>query len=270
MAWSPDGVGVAYLCPSESGTTHTLVVRGLGGAEIARVEDVNYFRWSPDSNRIAYATGEFAVRILDVDSGQTRDAHDDAVLLDWAGLGTLLLGLSPVSGEFSVEFKAFLVDIAPGKATAVPYLDNQRMVWVTADGSRVVTITDAWNNGRGMAVYDFAQDLAVTIDGGYIGYPSDFIPNQQLAFSTDGSAAYWANAAEGPTSVWTARLDAPQAEKLGDVQSIFVAVSPSGKVAGEFLDGGTVGTLVIADLVGGVRAGVGPSSGPFAWRTLIP
>ena len=115
------------------------------------------------------------------------------------------------------------------------------------------------------------QDLAVVIEGGYVGYPSEFVPHEQLAFSPDGARVYWANAADAPTSLWTASLEDAEAEKLGEVDSLFVAVSPSGRVAAlEPPQEAVLGIVVIEDLAAGTRVEVGSGSLPFAWRVAAP
>ena len=81
MTWSPNGAMLARYCPPEPDRTQAMAILGPDGSELWRVEDVTYARWSPDSTRIAYGTGEFAVRMLDARTGQTRDLHGDAVLL---------------------------------------------------------------------------------------------------------------------------------------------------------------------------------------------
>jgi hypothetical protein len=110
----------------------------------------------------------------------------------------------PVSGLPWVQ--GILVDIVR-RENARPAVDNVSTAWVSPDGSKMIVITDQRDpNGSapGMAVYDFAQDLAVVIKDGYIGYPSEGIPRHQLAFSPDGASIYWANAAGTPASVWQA------------------------------------------------------------------
>lgn len=276
MAWSPDGSALGFVCASETSSSLTLVVLDEDGGEIAHVPDVTRFRWSPDGSRIAYATllEPFDVGILDAETGATETLNDDAVLMEWAGPDSLLLGLEPVLGDLVIEFKAHLVDVESLESTAFPEFDNARMLWVGPNGGKMIVLTDQRDpegSGPGMAVYDFAQDLAVVIEGGYIGYPSEFIPHEQLAFSPDGARVYWANAADAATSLWTASLEDAEAEKLGEVDSLFVAVSPSGLVASVGPpQEAALGIVVIEDLAAGTRVEVGSGSLPFAWRVAAP
>jgi hypothetical protein len=269
-AWSPDGAALGLYCPQDLDRTRDLAIIGSDGTQLARVEDVGNFIWSPDSTRVAYSTGEFTVRLLHVSDGRVIDVHEDAALLDWAGPDTLLLGLSPVSDEMTMEFRANLFNIASGETTPVPRLNNQRSFWITPDGSRAVTLTDQWNpegSARGMALYDFATAQETVIQGGYIGYPSQGVPHHQLAFSSDGGTIYWANAG---SSVWKASLDSPEATKLGDVGSLFVAVSSSGLVASYEDDpADELGKVVIQDLATGTRAEVKPATLSFEWRPAV-
>ncbi|HSP56582.1 MAG TPA: hypothetical protein VLS25_13455 [Dehalococcoidia bacterium] len=120
-----------------------------------------------------------------------------------------------------------------------------------------------------MAVYDFATAQETDIKDGYIGYPSQGIPRHQLAFSPDGASIYWVNAG---SSVWQAPLDAPQATKLGELRSLFAAISPRGLVAfsEEIPLGGKLGTLVIEDVAANTRVEIGRAPLSFAWRPGAP
>jgi len=275
MAWSADGARLGFICAPPDSSSQTLVVLNSAAREIARVRDVSRFRWSPDSTRLAYQrSAEPDVGLLDPGTGAERTLRHDAVLMEWVGPGSMLLGLEPVFGDVGTAFKAHLVALATGESTAFSELDNARTLWVSPDGARMIVQADQRDpNGSapGMAVYDFAQDLAVVLVGGYIGYPSDFVPHEQLAFSRDGASIYWVNAVGVPAPVWTATLDEAVAERLGEVGSLFVAVSPSGRIAAiEPPQEAAVGTVAIHDLAAGTRAEAGRGSGPFAWREFIP
>jgi hypothetical protein len=273
MSWAPDGSALAFICGSDVAPRQTLLVLDADGKKVAGIPDVSGFRWSPDSTRLAYQrSAEPEVGLLEPGTGTERTLRNDAILLEWVGPGSLLLGLEPVFGDMATAFEAHLVELASGESTAFPEFDNARALWASPDGARMIVQTDQRDpNGSapGMAVYDFARGQVSAIDGGYIGYPSDFIPHRQLAFSPDSGSIYWANAADAPASVWTATLGDPVAERLGEVNSLFVAVSPLGRVAGLGpSQEAALGTITIDDLAAGTRVEVSRGSGPFAWRTV--
>ena len=277
MAWSPDGTALGYICATDDAHGQTLFVLNSDGRQIASVQDVSRFRWSPDSGRLAYGGPVGAdipgVGLLDAGTGYTRLLRGDALLMEWAGPGSLLLGLEPVFGDKGTAFKAHLINVASGGSTAFPEFDNARALWVSPDDARAIVQTDQRDpNGSapGMAVYNFATGLETVIDGGYIGYPSDFIPHEQLAFSPDGATIYWANAADSPALIWESRVDAPEARKLGEVGSLFVVVSPLGRVAEVAPpQEAALGTIAIEDFAAGTRVEVGRGGAPFAWRTVV-
>jgi dipeptidyl aminopeptidase/acylaminoacyl peptidase len=277
MSWSPDGSALAFMCVSDLAPRQTLSVVNSDGKQVASVQDISGFRWSPDSTRLAYQRSAepdgVDVGLLDVGTGSTRTLRSDALLMEWVGPGSLLLGLEPVFGDFATAFKAHLIDLASGGSTAFPQFDNSRALWVSPDGARAIVQTDQRDpNGSapGMAVYNFATGLETVIDGGHIGYPSDFIPHEQLAFSPDGATIYWANAADASASIWEARVDAPEARKLGEAGSLFVVVSPLGRVAEVAPpQEAALGTIAIEDFAAGTRVEVGRGSFPFAWCTVV-
>ncbi len=243
MAWSPDAARMGFVCVSETITSLTLVVLDSNGDLLVRVPDTTRFRWSPDSTRMAYQTllEPFDVGLVELESGETETVHlmdpyhPNAVLMEWVGPDSLLLGLEPLAGDLVIDFKAHLFDVESRESTPMPEFDSNRMLWVSPDGARAITSVAPHPAldvpGTGMAVYDFAQDLFTVIEGASIGYPSEFVPHEQLAFSPDGGTIYWANAAEAPATVWQASVAAPTAIQLGEMNSLFVAVSPSGRVA---------------------------------------
>jgi Tol biopolymer transport system component/imidazolonepropionase-like amidohydrolase len=74
-AWSPDGTRLAYS--SDRAGTMDLWIRELAsGADRKLVSRAMSAAWSPDGSRIAYLDPESQLQIVDVATGQVRQAHD--------------------------------------------------------------------------------------------------------------------------------------------------------------------------------------------------
>ncbi len=268
MAWAPDGSALGYICASDLAARQTLLFLDSDGNRTMHVEGVSGFRWSPDSTRVAYETSaedsDFVVGLVALGTGETETLNDHAFLMEWVGPNSLLLGLDPAAGDLTTNFKAHLIDLASGVSTALPEFDNAGALWVSPNGAKIINSS--------MAVYDFATTLTTLIEGGHIGYPSEFIPHGQLAFSPDGATIHWANAADFPTSIWEARVDAPKATKLGEISSPFIGVSPFGRVAASMpIPDAAVGTVVMEGLATDeAQIEVGFGHPPFAWRSVLP
>ena len=277
MAWALDGRALGYICVSGTTAGRTLLVIKSDGEQISSVQEVSHFRWSPDSSRLAYQSSTeheaFVVGFLDAETGVATELRHGAALLEWVGPGSLLLGLEPVFGDLALAFKAHLVNVVSGESTALPEFDDAAALWVSPNGAKMVLYTHPSGSAPGMAVYDFATTLTTVIEGGHIGYPSEFIPRWQLAFSPDSATVYWANAGDAPPSIWEARLDAPEATRLGEIDSPFpvAVVSPLGRVSGltRIPNSVWISTVVIQDLSAATPVEIGRGLGPFAWRTVV-
>jgi dipeptidyl aminopeptidase/acylaminoacyl peptidase len=67
--WSPDSTRLAYAVRQGQSATEALGVIGLEGSDariLGPAEEVSNIAWSPNGERIAYKTGQAAVRIVDV------------------------------------------------------------------------------------------------------------------------------------------------------------------------------------------------------------
>ncbi len=94
---SPDGSSVAYL--SDLSGEYEIYLQKLAGGSARRLtRDGDIWRfapiWSPDGKNIAYADKRQRLRIVDVDSGSTRDVdigrHDDITEYRWSPDGRWL------------------------------------------------------------------------------------------------------------------------------------------------------------------------------------
>jgi tricorn protease len=94
---SPDGSTAAYLSDASGG--YEIYLQKLAGGEAKRLtDDGGIWRFapvfSPDGNHLAYADKQQRLRIVDVDSGKTRDVasarHDDITEYRWSPDGRWL------------------------------------------------------------------------------------------------------------------------------------------------------------------------------------
>jgi tricorn protease len=94
---SPDGSTAAYL--SDASGEYEIYLQKLAGGEAKRLtDDGGIWRFapvfSPDGNHLAYADKQQRLRIVDVDSGKTRDVasarHDDITEYRWSPDGRWL------------------------------------------------------------------------------------------------------------------------------------------------------------------------------------
>jgi hypothetical protein len=278
LAWSSDGMHLAYVCAQPDLLNREIVVVDTDGDEIQRLL-ASRFKWSPDGEKIALereraaADRGYVIEVLDVVTGGTVRAADDGLLMEWVGGDAVLVGLEPEFFGLGVTFRAHVAEAGTGDSGPLPRFDGARDFWVAPDGARAIVLTE-WSvehGGLGMAVYDFATGEETEITGGYIGYGSETIPDTLLAFSRDGSTIYWANGNDIPdVPFWPTSLlyDQPLAVELTRLPG-FGPVSPEGRVA--YLDrtSGDTGAWVVADLITGSRVEVAMNFGKaeVAWRT---
>lgn len=282
LPWARDGERFTYLCPHEQ--DFTLVVVDADGLEIARAEQVDTYKWSPDGRRVAMQRhdGEwpdqtFEVSLLDVSNLAETVLAKDAQLLEWVGGEHVMLGRDLEFGGFDFLFDAYLHDVS-GASEPMPRFDNQREFWVAPDGATAIVLTE-WDEERSgfrMAVYEFGTGEETDIEGSAIGYPSEHIPDAQLAFSPDASTIYWTNANEEDPALWRASTAGGPAQLVASIGTSFAVVSPGGRVAywGQPPEPDAPETgqdvLTIEDAVGGGRVAITRGSGVLAWRTPHP
>ncbi|MCH8814731.1 MAG: hypothetical protein IH957_06480 [Chloroflexi bacterium] len=279
LAWSPGGRHLAYICSEPNGLNQVLVVVDSSGEEVQWLS-ASRFKWSPDGEHIALEADRvaddrgFVVEVLDVATGSTVRLVDDGLLMEWVGGDRVLVGVEPEFLDLGVTFRAQVADAGTGASEPLPRFDNVLEFWVSPDGAKAIVLTE-WStehNGIGMAVYDFATGRETEIEGGYIGFPSEHIPDSQLAFSRDGSMIYWGNATDVSSApFWRALVleDVPIAVELARLPWTG-PVSPEGRVAYFDLTSDAERSLfLVADLITGtkVEIDINSSKSEVAWRT---
>jgi hypothetical protein len=168
-------------------------------------QPADVFAWSPEGSSFAYVGNSGEVIIYDIGSReQTSLASAIDRVMGWVLGGKALLVASNVRecGITCLE-DVSLLDLDSGRLTRVPQLDDSAQFWPSPDGSRAIFLGGGGpgEGGNAMAILDFASLNVTPIEGATIGYPSHGIPSRQMAFSTDGTKFYWADAGSEPAVI---------------------------------------------------------------------
>jgi Tol biopolymer transport system component len=168
------------------------------------------------------------------------------------------------------------MNLASAAMTRVPELDNSTQFWLSRDGRTAAFLAGPAERPEGgvkISILDLATGGVTPIEGAVIGYPSESIPGDHIAFSPDGSDLYWvdvvAKSDQGPAgTIYRARADGSGLTQLSVLNAILFTFSPdrnrvlysNGSVvwtAGT--DGSNAQTLI---------QGVDLGSPPAVWRPL--
>jgi dipeptidyl aminopeptidase/acylaminoacyl peptidase len=281
FAWSADNRHFVYAI-SEGETLETarpsLVIGDTESEATVRLEEAGDARWSPDGSQLAYlkAAGEEPA-IYDMASGQTRTLDPGLRPLAWAlGGKALLVAANYQQQDIGASYKANLLDLASGEMTRVPELDNGTQFWLSRDGQAAAFLAGPAEREEGgvtVSILDLATLNVTPIEGAVIGYPSEAIPPDHIAFSADGAHLYWVDVVaksdeEVSGTIYRARSDGSELTQLATVGAVLFAFSPDRTrvlytvesalwVAG--VDGGDARSLV---------ENVGGRWPPAAWRPL--
>jgi len=239
FAWSPDDRHFAYGI-SEGETWETarpsLVIGDAESEATVRLEDAQDARWSPDGAQLAYLkTAGEQPAIYDVASGQTRPLAQGIRPLAWAlGGKALLVAANYQQQEFGADYQANLLDLAGGQMTRVPELDNGTQFWLSRDGQAAAFLAGPAERAEGgvtISILDLTIGGATPIEGGVIGYPSERIPPDHIAFSPDGVYLYWADVVTESDqnlsgTIYRARVDGSELTELGVLSATLFTFSP--------------------------------------------
>jgi len=182
-------------------------------------------RWSPDSSRLAYnrPPGETLV-VYALATGREEALGEDMRPLAWVFRGKkLLVAADYQEQELGATYEANLLDLASGQMTRVPQLDNSTQFWLSPDGITAIVLRPS--AGRpSLGILNLSSLEFTPIPGSVISYPSDFIPQSQLAFSANGSQIYWF---DGSDAIHKADIDDGSLTQVGRLAGdFFLAFSP--------------------------------------------
>ncbi|HXF52301.1 MAG TPA: hypothetical protein VNM43_11540 [Dehalococcoidia bacterium] len=188
----------------------------------------------PSGDRIAYrdaASG--AVTVLQLDDLTREVVARDAWPLVWvedgAGLVIAREYRRPEPHQYA-EYEAWLLDVASGHETRLPFLDDQAQFWVAPDGVTVVFIPKQRRPDGlpSLAVGSLDSGETRPIPDSLITYGSDFIPASFVRFSDDARTLYWISDATAVFRYDLAREDG-RAERLSEWERP-VAFTPDPRV----------------------------------------
>ncbi len=151
----------------------------------------------PSARGVAYrdeTSGDVTVLQLDDLTSEVvaRDAWPLVWVEDGAGLVIAREYQRPEPHQYA-EYEAWLLDVASGHETRLPFLDDQAQFWVAPDGVTVVFIPKERRPDRlpSLAVGSLDSGETRPIPDSLITYGSDFIPASFVRFSDDARTLYW-------------------------------------------------------------------------------
>jgi sugar lactone lactonase YvrE len=116
----------------------------------------------------------------------------------------------------------------------VPELDNGTQFWLSRDGGAAAFLAGPAERAEGgvtISILDVATREVTPIEGAVIGYPSERIPSDHIAFSVDGTHLYWIDVVaksdeEVSGTIYRARYDGSELTQLATIKAILFVFSP--------------------------------------------
>ena len=238
FAWSADGRHFVYGISEGDAVEAARPILIIGDAEseaTVRLEDAQDGRWSPDGSQLAYLKAGGELTIYDLPSGQTRALGRGLRPLAWAlGDEALLVAADYQEQEMAVNYEASLLDVASGQMTRVPELDNGTQFWLSPDGQAAAFLAGPAARPEGgvtISILDLTTRNVTAIEGAVIGYPSEAIPYDHVAFSVDGAHVYWVDVVtksgqDRSGTIYRARPDGSELTQLATVKATLFSFSP--------------------------------------------
>jgi len=279
--WAPDGRNLAYVVEEEVTPvpgggpprgTPVLVIADATEGVLASITGGQQPRWSADGGRLAYnkPPGD-TLALYELASGEEKTLGEGLRPLAWVlGDKALLVAAhyqEQELGDTQVTYEANLLDPATTQMTRVPELDNYAEFWLSPDRDTAVVSSP---RGPGLGLLDLLSLQFTPIVDSVIGFPSEFIPHSQLAFSSDGSQIYWADQGGwAPRATYKANIDGTGLKKMGGVPGWFVGFSPDLTRMLYFPSSGTPGGLWVANIDGSDARLVAEKASDAVWRPLV-
>jgi hypothetical protein len=231
FAWSPTGryfVATESLFGPNDGPRRFLVGAADGNIKATLDGVAGRAVWSLDGTTVAFVIEDGKAAIYEVANAnlQRLDFYIDDLLawLNVNGAAALLIANDVQIGEYDItaSYKAHLVDLKTRKTTRVPQLDNSVPFWILPDMSKAI-----FTDGGTMSILDFSSLKAKPFNGSSIGYPSESIPAEHLAFSSVGRYFYFANVF--PLTTYQAQINDGSVSKIAEVPNgdLSVRFSPN-------------------------------------------
>jgi Tol biopolymer transport system component len=280
FAWSADNRHFIYGVLEGDALETARPSLAIGDAEsvmTVRIDDAFDPRWSPDGTRFTYlASPNEEAAIEGLDPVQITSLPAGVRPLAWAlGGEALLVATSYQQQEFGASYQAHLMNVASAAMTRVPQLDNGTQFWLSRDGRTAAFLggpAERTEGGVTISVLDLATGAVTPVEGAVIGYPSEGIPPDHIAFSPDGAYLYWVDVVttsgqEGLSgAVHRAKSDGSELTELGLINAALFAFSPD-RTRVLYFDGSAVG---VAGIDGGdvhtLAEGVSVGWPPAVWR----
>lgn len=231
--WSPDSGRFAYtIMASGQAELHVRPVAGPKDEEtsVGRAENPI---WSRDGRLAAYRPpgtdiGGGPSAFVDIYTGAAAlTIPGDYYPLAWVSDVEILVATNrqPPNEFGRYEFEANMLHPATHQTTRVPALDGHAgFFWVSPDGSKAVFLP--FEPGLRLAVVDFETLAVAAIPDSHIGFPSEYIPAEHVAFAADGQTVFWADVTE-QADIYAAALDGTPPVKLGTIEdAVFLQFSP--------------------------------------------
>jgi Tol biopolymer transport system component len=236
--WSPSGQRLAYGvqedAPRSEGAeqrppeTPVLMVVDAAQGTLRSIPGGEWPQWSSDADRLAYHQAvDDALVVYDPASGQEETLANGLRPLGWVlGGKKLLVAANYQEQEEGATYEANLLDPATGQMTRTPDLDNTDF-WLSPDEDTVAFhALGARARDYRLAMLNLSSLQLSPIAGSSIGYGSDFIPQDSLAFSRDGSDIYWVDRTDAPETIYKANRDGSGLVKLLEPPGWFGGFSP--------------------------------------------
>jgi Tol biopolymer transport system component len=280
FAWSPTGQQFAYTTFAGTApiTSYSLTVAEADGRVVAQLDGVQLrFRWSLSGRQIATAraAGDELV-IHDLQTKQERTIPGDFLPLAWVlDDEAMLVASNYEEQEFGADYAASLLDLATGEARRVPELDDSvHQFWLSPDSRALAFLSgpaDRPDGGHTISVLDLTTLTVTPIQGSAIGFGSEWIPDDHLAFSKDGAQIYWADVVQTAATIHGANVDGTGLTTVSTFEGSSFAFSPDlDKMAHSGREYGGLATLWVASIDGSdarvLAEGIPRHVPPAAWR----